>query len=201
VPFSARGPNLDTILTRSAVWLGTSKSGHDGLMEQVTGGASSRRRRVPAALKNKQAAESRAHALASTIRKLIAAGFVSQQALTDELNRRGVPTALDGSWHRTSVGRMLTRLGLITKGRAYNGLAGKKAADAQAKALASTIRALQAKGLVSFSSIARALNERKIPTALGGSWHATSVRRLLHRLKQLPMKATKKSPAGAGLKL
>jgi hypothetical protein len=86
----------------------------------------------------------------------MAAGFVSQQALTDELNRRGVPTALGGSWHRTSVGKILMRLGLKTKGTVNNGLASKKAADARAKTLASTVRALQAKGLVSFSSIARA---------------------------------------------
>ena len=64
---------------------------------------------------------------------------------------------------------MLTRLGLITKGRINNGLANKKAADARAKALASTIRALQAKGLVSFSAIARELNEREIPTALAAN--------------------------------
>ena len=152
-------------------------------------------------LAGKRAADSRAHALASTIRKLIADGFASQDALAVELNRRGVPTARGGSWHRTSVERMLTRLGLRTEGRVNNGLASKQAADAQAKALASTIRALQANGLVSLSTIARALNERKIPTALGGSWHATSVRRLLHRLKRLPMKATKTSHTGAGLKL
>jgi len=152
-------------------------------------------------LAGKRAADSRAHTLAPTIRKLMTAGFVSQSALADELNRGGIPTARGGSWHRTSVERMLTRLGLRTEGRVNNGLASKQAADAQAKALASTIRALQAKGLVSFSTIARGLNERRIPTALGGSWHATSVRRLLHRLKRLPMKATKKSPAGAGLKL
>jgi hypothetical protein len=173
-------------------------------MEQVLGGASSRRRGGHGALALKQAADSRVAALASTIRKLIAGGFVSRRALADELNRRKIPTARGGNWQYTTVVRMLTRLGLLTSGkggRINNGLASKQAADAQAKALASTIRALQAKGLVSFSSIARALNERKIPTTLGGSWHATSVRRLLHRLKRLPMKATKKSPAGAGLRL
>jgi Recombinase len=158
----------------------------------------------PGALANKRAADSQALALAPTIRKLLAADFVSRHALADELNRSGIPTARGGRWHYTTVVRMLTRLGLLTSGkggRINNGQASKQSADGQAKALASTIRALQAKGLVSFSSIARALNERKIPTALGGSWHATSVRRLLHRLKRLPMKATKKSPAGAGLKL
>ena len=157
-------------------------------MEQVTGRASSRRRGGHGALANKRAANSRAHDLASTIRKLIAAGFVSRRALADELNRRGIPTARDGSWRYTTVVRMLTRLGLLPSGkggRINNGLASKQAADAQAKALASTIRALQAKGLVSFSAIARALNEREIPTAVGGSWHPTSVKRLLRRLKRL----------------
>ena len=145
-----------------------------------------------AASAHKRAAESRALALAPTIRKLIVAGFVSQSALADELNRRGVPTALDGSWHRTSIGRMLSRLGLITKGRVYNGLASKKAADAQAKALASTIRALQAKGLISFSDITRALNKREIPTAQGARWHPTSVRRLLQRLERLQLSSARR---------
>ena len=79
---------------------------------------------------------------------------------------------------------MLTRLGMITKGRVNNGLASKQAADARAKALASTIRELQAKGLVSFSAIARELNKREMPAALGGEWHPTSVKRLLPRLAQ-----------------
>jgi hypothetical protein len=78
---------------------------------------------------------------------------------------------------------MLTRLGLITFGN--NVLANKQAADVRAKALASTIRALQARGLVSSKTIARKLNEREIPTAQGGRWHPTSVSRLLHRLERL----------------
>jgi transposase len=134
---------------------------------------------------NKRAADSHAAALASTIRKLMAAGFVSQRELASELNRRGIPTALGGSWHYTTVWRMLRRLGLKTKGRINIGLASKQAADARAEALASTIRALQLKGLVSFKSIARELNEREIPTARGGKWHPSSVSRLLRRLERL----------------
>ena len=88
-------------------------------MTQVQGKTSSRRA-VHAALKNKRAAEERAAALAPTIRKLMAADFVSQRALAEELNRRGIPTARGGSWHRTSLGRMLARLGLITKGTTNN---------------------------------------------------------------------------------
>jgi Recombinase len=155
-------------------------------MEQLSGVTSSRGR-VHGASTNKRAADSRAAALASTIRQLMAAGFVSQRALADELNRRGVPTLFGGSWHRTTVVRMLTRLGLITsgKGRINIGQATKQAADARAKALASTIRALQTGGLVSFGAIARELNGREIPAARGGKWHRTSVDRLLHRLKRL----------------
>ena len=136
----------------------------------------------------KQAADSRARALVSTIRNLTAAGFVSRQALADELNRRKIPTARGGSWHYTTVVRMLTRLGLLTPGkggRINNGRASKQGADARAKALASTIRALQATGYVSFSAIARELNAREIPTVLHGEWHPASVSRLLQRLKRL----------------
>src|SRR5216683_2200205 len=132
-------------------------------MDQLNGVTSSRGRGVHVASTNKQAADSRAAALASTIRQLMAAGFVSQRELADELNRRGIPTALAGSWHRTTVARMLTRMGLITSGNRNIGRTNKQVADTRAKALASTIRALQARGLVSFSSITRGLNERGVP--------------------------------------
>jgi hypothetical protein len=156
-------------------------------MKQGSEGTASRRRGVPAALKNKRAADSRATAMDSTIRKLIAAGFVSQRALADELNRRGVPTALGGSWHRNTLRTMLTRVGLNTKGTVNNGMPNKKAADAHAKALASTIRELQAKGVVSLSALAHELNARKIPAARGGKWHPSGVSRLLRRLKRLAL--------------
>ena len=136
-------------------------------------------------LAGKRAADARAHALAPTIRKLMAAGSLSRRALADELNRRRIPTARGGSWYLTSVERMLTRLGLRTEGRVNNGLASKQAADARARALASTVRELQAKSYVSFSSIARELNKREMPTALGGEWHPNSIKRLLPRLKRL----------------
>ena len=137
------------------------------------------------ALANKRAADAHAHALVSTIRNLMAAGFVSQRALADELNGRGIATARGGDWHRTTVTRVLARLGLIAKGRINNGRAHKQAAETRAKALASTIRKLRRGGMVSASAIARALNERKIPAAFGGKWEPTGVKRLLQRLDRL----------------
>jgi Recombinase len=168
-------------------------------MEQVRGKASSRRRGGPGALANKRAADVHARALASILRELKAAGFISRRALADELNRRRIPTARGGRWQYTTVVRILARLGLLTFGkgaRIHNGQAGSRAADAKAKALASTIRELQAKDLVSFSAIARELNAREIPTALDGSWHAASVSRLMRRLeKQEPTsRAARRKP-------
>jgi Recombinase len=142
------------------------------------GKTSSRRNGIRGGLAGKRAADSGALDLVSTIRELRAAGFVARRALVEELNRRRIPTARGGSWHYTTVVRMLTRLGLLTSGKGA-------AADARAKALASTIRSLQAGGLVSFNAIAHALNEREIPTALGCRWDSTSVRRLLKRLERL----------------
>ena len=158
-----------------------------GPMEQVSGKTSSCRRGQHGALAVKRAADSRAHALASTIRELKAAGFVSRRALAGELNRRRIPTARGGSWHYTTVVRMLTRLGLITlgKGRTNIRLAHKQAADARAKALASTIRKLRKAGFVAIKAIARELNERRIPTAKGCKWHPSSTWRLLQRLERL----------------
>jgi hypothetical protein len=156
-------------------------------MEQVSGVTSPRGRKVHGASTNKRAADSRARALVSIIREVMAAGFVSRRSLAGELNRRGIPTARGGRWHYTTVVRMLTRLGLKTHGNPMinNGQALKRAADARAKVLAPTIRALQGRGLVSFSAIARELNERGIPAARGGKWHLPSVTRLLHRVERL----------------
>jgi hypothetical protein len=69
---------------------------------------SSRRRGVQGALANKQAADSRADALASTFRELMGAGFLSQRSLAGELNRRGIPTAQGGRWHYNTLVRRLT---------------------------------------------------------------------------------------------
>src|SRR5882672_12538253 len=98
-------------------------------MEQGRGRTSSRRRVIPGPLAGKRAADSRATALASTIRQLMAAGFVSQRELANELNRRGIPTALGGSWHRTTVWRMVRRLGLVTSGNRNIGRTNKQAAE------------------------------------------------------------------------
>ena len=140
---------------------------------------------IHTALKNKQAADSRALALATTIRELMAAGFVSQCDLTNELNRRGIPAAHGGDWRYTTVRRVLIRLGLKTTGKRNIALTNKQAADARAMAMASIIRAIQATGVVSFSAIARDLNQQEITTARGKIWHPSSVERLLHRLKRL----------------
>jgi hypothetical protein len=159
-------------------------------MKQPCGKASSRSRRGirGGPLVIKRAADARANALAPTLRKLRAAGFVSRQALADELNRRRIPTAQGGRWHYNTVVRMLKRLGLLASfidGRTNNGQAGKQSADAKAKALAPTVRELQAKGLDTFGAIARELNARGIPTSRDTKWQATSVKRLLQRLERL----------------
>ena len=146
--------------------------------------ASSRKLGTHGALANKRAADSHANALASTIRELRAAGFISRRSLADELNRRGIPTARGGKWHYTTVVRMLARQGLLTEGvgaRVSNGHAKKLAAEA----LAPTIAEIQSAGFVSVQAITRELREREIPTPKGGRWYPTSVKRLLRRMKRL----------------
>ena len=123
------------------------------------------------ALANKRAADSHALALLPTIRKLMVAGFVSQRGLANELNRRGIPAAGGGRWHRTAVTRMLTHLDLLMsqRGGTNSELTSKRVADLRAEALRPTIRKLRKAGIVSIKAIARELNERGIPTARGGN--------------------------------
>ena len=105
-------------------------------MEQAGEEIASRR----GALANKWAADAHALALLPTIRTLMAAGFVSQRELANELNRRGIATARGGNWHRNTVLRMLRRLDLLTSGQdgIDNGLTSKRAADVRAEALGPT---------------------------------------------------------------
>jgi hypothetical protein len=128
-------------------------------------------------LVGKRAADARALALLPTTRELMAAGLVSQRGMANELNRRGIPGAGGGRWHRTTVVRMLTRLSLLTSGKGgiNTVLAHRRAADVRAASLASMIREFQTGGVVTVRAIARALNEREISTARLGRWHASSV--------------------------
>jgi DNA invertase Pin-like site-specific DNA recombinase len=52
-------------------------------------------------------------------------------------------------------------------------------AAARAKDLAPVIEAIRAQGITSATGIAKALNERRIPTARAGKWQAVQVQRLL----------------------
>jgi len=139
------------------------------------------------ALANKRAADSRSLALLATIRKLMAAGFVSQRGLANELNRRGIATARGGNWHRNTVLRMLRRLDLLTSGQdgIDNELTSKRAADARAETFGPTIRKLRKAGFVSIKAIAGELNQRGVAAPRGGKWHLTTVTRLLRRLDRL----------------
>ena len=149
------------------------------------GKTSSRRQGIRGGAAGKRAAAPRAPALVPTVRKLKRKGFISQRALADELNRKGIPAPRGGRWYQTTVAKTLTRLGLITvgKGSTNQRLAVKQAADARARALASTIRKLRKAGFVSVSAITRELNERQVPPAWGSKWHRNTVSRLLERLK------------------
>lgn len=58
----------------------------------------------------------------------------------------------------------------------------KEAADRHAADLAPVIEQMRSEGIRSLAGLAGALNERRMMTARGGRWHASSVRNLLARL-------------------
>ena len=59
-----------------------------------------------------------------------------------------------------------------------DGKARRASAAARAKDLAPVIEAIRAEGITSATGIAKALNERGIPTSRGGKWQAVQVQRL-----------------------
>ncbi len=75
------------------------------------------------------------------------------------------------------LGNLASLPGAGAKGRAVT----RAAADAHAADVLPMVRQLQAAGMVTLASIAAELNSRKIPTARGGSWHASTVWNLLAR--------------------
>lgn len=59
---------------------------------------------------NHQDASRRAEDLKSIVTELQSAGFNTVRSLAQELNRRGIKTAQNRLWHKTSVHRLLNRL-------------------------------------------------------------------------------------------
>ena len=69
------------------------------------------RGRAPGALSHMVAANLRARALAPVVREIWAAGFMSYNAVSRELNRQNVPTLRAGKqWYPMTAGRLLVRL-------------------------------------------------------------------------------------------
>ena len=70
--------------------------------------------------------------------------------------------------------------------RRPSGLPTRRAADARAQALQSTVRDIETAGFVRLKDITEELNRRDAPTLRGATrWHPSSVARLLTRLRIL----------------
>ncbi len=61
----------------------------------------------------------------------------------------------------------------------------RRRADEFAGALAPVIAQIRAEGYTTLESIRDELNSRDVPTAKGGAWHKTSVRRLVNRIERI----------------
>lgn len=71
------------------------------------------------------------------------------------------------------------------KGRHVAAEARRRRAEQRAADLEPLMRELQTEGATSLRALAAGLNERGVPTARGGGWHAESVRRVLRRLDRM----------------
>ena len=65
----------------------------------------------------------------------------------------------------------------------HGALANKQAADLYAKSLDRTIRQLKTAGHTTARALSEELARRQVPTARGGDWHPTTVKRLVTRLR------------------
>lgn len=84
--------------------------------------------------------------------------------------------ARDGQWDRKAKHHLVPGAGQAAAAKAVKERADQKAAD-----LAQHIQGLKAGGVSSLNGLAQLLNEQGVPTARGGKWTATAVRRVLAR--------------------
>jgi DNA invertase Pin-like site-specific DNA recombinase len=84
--------------------------------------------------------------------------------------------ARDGQWDRKAAHHLVPGAGQKAAAAKV-----KAAADARAADLLGHLQALQAEGVQSLNALAERLNADSIPTARGGRWTATAVRRVLAR--------------------
>lgn len=71
------------------------------------------------------------------------------------------------------------------KGAAVAAEKRQERADRRAEVLAPIVEDLRAEGATSLRALARGLEERGVPTARGGEWHAATVSNLLERIEAL----------------
>lgn len=84
--------------------------------------------------------------------------------------------ARDGQWNRNAQHHLVPGAGQRVAAASV-----KAAADARAADLIEHLRMLQAEGVESLSALALRLTTEGIPTARGGAWTATAVRRVFER--------------------
>ena len=68
--------------------------------------------------------------------------------------------------------------------RERQSMASRQSADERAMALAPIVRELRAAGFVKLQAMADELNKREVKTAYGRRWHASTVLKLLERLRR-----------------
>lgn len=77
----------------------------------------------------------------------------------------------------------------LAEAQAKGGAATKREADAFAAKVLPSIEAIKATGATSYNAIAKALNDRGVKTAKGGTWAAATVRNIMLRAPALDMAA------------
>jgi DNA invertase Pin-like site-specific DNA recombinase len=118
VPFivAELGPNVDPFMLHIYASLAEkerkliSERTKAALAAAKRGGKKLGRHGVALAQKHREDAEAFAASMRPTIEELRAAGISTVRAITDELNRRAIPTPRGGRWHTRSVQLLLQRL-------------------------------------------------------------------------------------------
>jgi len=122
--------------------------------------------------------DNHAKLLAPFVEEIKQSGITTLQGIADALNEKGIYTKNDKPWYPSTIKPLLERIASISQ---EDGVS--LDIDDHTQRLIPILKEIKQDGVNTMQGIAESLNERGFKTRAGGSWHAKTVKPLVHRIE------------------